>query len=384
MRLIKSLYGLKQTPRCWNHKLDTFLKSIGFNRCYSDNCLYVKDGFFALIYVDDILLFTDDDHKMADVKSKLMTSFRMHDLGALEFIVGIRVTRDRPNKLLYLDQESYCKRILEKFNMSKANSVNSPINQRLVRDGIPDSTNYPYRQVVGSLMYLMVGTRPDIALACSELSRYLEKPTVDHVIAVKRVLRYLIDTSGLRLCFNGNEPINPVAFADADYANDLEKRRSTSGYFLQMCGSSIIWKSKIQPVTALSTTEAEYYSAAFCCHEICWVQECLQEIGYHFAKTSMIANQDYLSQLEVNPIEILQYPTTMHEDNMACISIAKNLEKYARTKHIEVKYQFVRDLVEHCKVKLEYIPTKCQIADIFTKPLPPSDFIRHRNLLGLS
>jgi hypothetical protein len=381
--LIKSLYGLKQAPRCWNHKIDSYLKDQGFQRCHTDNCLYVKNGFYILLYVDDILLITADKLMLADVKKQLMENFEMHELGDLEFIVGIRVTRDRLNKKLCLDQSAYCERVLEKFNMNTANSVRTPLTQRLINSDDYDDTGFSYRGVVGSLMYLMVGTRPDIAVAVSELSRYLEKPSKEHVTAAKRVLRYLVGTKDYKLQFDGNLSLQPVAFADADYANDQDTRRSTSGYLVQSCGGSVVWKTKTQPVVALSTTEAEYYAAAYCCQEICWMTECLKEIGVEFKETEMIGNRRNIDVLQTHPLELLQNPIVLHEDNQACIAISKNPERHARTKHIEVKYHFVRDLVENGIVQLKYCNTTNQTADVLTKPLAVTDFDRHRKSLGL-
>ena len=158
LRLIKSLYGLKQAPRCWNHKVDSYLKSEGFNHCHTDNCLYIKDGFYVLLYVDDILLFTSNKNMLSEVKSKLMENFDMHDLGPLEFIIGIRITRDRATKKLFMDQTAYCERVLKKFGFETINSVKTPLVQCLIKSDDLDDSNFPYRSVVGSLMYLMVGT----------------------------------------------------------------------------------------------------------------------------------------------------------------------------------------------------------------------------------
>ena len=181
-------------------------------------------------------------------------------------------------------------------------------------------------------------------MAVSELSRFLIAPSKDHVIAAKRVLCYLAGTRSYKLTFDGNLPLQPVAYADADYANDLDTHRSTSGYFIKSCGGSIIWKSKIQPVVALITTEAEYYAAAFCCQEICWVNECLREVGFRFDETSLQGHSNQIDIIQLHPLEVLQHPTILHEDYQACIAISKNPEKHARTKHIEVKYHFIRDL----------------------------------------
>ena len=309
--LIRSLYGLKQAPRCWNHKIDSYLKNQGFTRCHSDNCLYIKDGFYALLYVDDILLFTSNKDLLVETKQNLMETFDMHELGDLEFIVGIRVTRDRNLKKIFLDQSAYCDRVLKNLDFEDAKPARTPLVQRLVKSDDLDDSDFAYRGVIGSLMYLMVGTRPDLATAVNELSRYLENPSIDHVIAAKRVLRFISGTKHYKLCFDGNVPLQPVAFADADYANDLETRRSTSGYVLQMCGGSIVWKTKIQPIVALSTTEAEYYSASLCCQEICWVNECLKEIGFKFEQTDMKGNSRNIDVIQTHPLELIHYPTTL-------------------------------------------------------------------------
>ena len=304
-RLIKSLYGLKQAPRCWNNTINTFLKENGFKQCQTDTCLYVRDKFYILLYVDDILLFTNDSQAMKEVKNSLMKHFDMHDLGELEFIVGIRVSRNREQKRIYLDQEAYCDRILEKFGMAQCNSAKTPLTDRLLKDpSVKQKNDFPYRALVGSLMYLMVGTRPDIAVACSELSRHLESPSEQHIIAAKRVLRYLAGTKKIKLLFDGLQSLQPAAYADADYANDSETRRSTSGYLLKVCNGAIVWKSKTQPLVALSTTEAKYYAESFYCQEICWVQECLIEIGFKLISIDMITDPQSHERSKLIPISL--------------------------------------------------------------------------------
>ncbi|KAI3635902.1 hypothetical protein MIR68_006540 [Amoeboaphelidium protococcarum] len=271
LRLLKSLYGLNQAPKCWNNAIHQNLIQIGFKRCYADNCLYIRvvrnQLSIIVLYVDDVLIVCKSREEMDVIKVELSSKFDMKDLGKLEHIVGIRIRRDRIKKLISLDQSAYLERVLDRFGMDQCHPVTTPIIERGARmkliDECEDYVNYPFRALIGSLMYLMVGTRPEIAYAVSQLSKSLENPSQQDVVAAKRVLRYLKGTVDLSLILDGNLSLAPVAYADADYANDPQTRRSTTGYLIMMCGAAVAWKSKLQSQVALSSTEAEYYAASF-------------------------------------------------------------------------------------------------------------------------
>ncbi|KAI3641430.1 hypothetical protein MIR68_000560 [Amoeboaphelidium protococcarum] len=387
LKLKKSMYGLKQAPRCWNNKIDQFLRiNLGFTRCSADNCVYVKgEGeklFIIALYVDDIMFITKDQQQLCEVQNLLQEAFDMRDLGDLEFIVGIRVRRDRVNKTITLDQTAYCDRILKKFDMDKSTPVSLPMVERPEFDVDFEQPDV-YRSVVGSLMYLLVATRPDIAFAVSELSRAVSRPSQRHWQAAKRVLRYLRGTIDMGLVYNGHNDLTPFVYVDADYANDKDTRRSQTGYALLMAGAAVSWKSKLQPKVSLSSTEAEYYACTFASQEVAWVRELLKEIGFDFSN-EQVELLGYPSLVDITQTNPKEKATVMLEDNQACIALSKNPESFSRTKHIEVRFHFIREMVERGIIKLVYCKTGAQAADILTKPMTVAKaFVQHVCRFGL-
>ncbi|KAK9940454.1 hypothetical protein M0R45_017116 [Rubus argutus] len=270
-KLKKSLYGLKQAPRQWYKKFDSFMIGQGYKRTDADPCVYIQQfpgGNFIilLLYVDDMLIVGQDVAMIHKLKAELSKSFDMKDLGPAKQILGMEITRDRKNKKLWLSQEKYVERVLERFNMEGAKPVSSPLGNQFklskrscptIQEEKDKMTKIPYASAVGSLMYAMVCTRPDIAQAVGVVSRYLSNPGRDHWEAVKWILRYLRGSSKFCLCFGGSKPILE-GFIDADWAGDLDSRKSTSGYLFTFAGGAVSWQSKLQKCVALSTTEAEY------------------------------------------------------------------------------------------------------------------------------
>ena len=253
-RLKKSLYGLKQAPRQWYKKFDSFMTDHGYHRTTSDHCVYVKnfsDGDFVilLLYVDDMLIVGRDTIKIDRLKKELSKSFAMKDLGPARQILGMKISRDRQNGKLWLSQEKYIEKVLNRFNMSKAKEVSTPLagHFKLNIKQCPtsekdkeDMKKVPYASAVGSLMYAMVCTRPDIAHAVGVVSRYLSNPGKEHWNAVKWILRYLKGTSRLCLCFdNGKTMLD--GYTDADMAGDLDNRKSTFGYLMIFAGGAVSW-----------------------------------------------------------------------------------------------------------------------------------------------
>lgn len=217
-----------------------------------------------------------------------------------------------------------------------------------------------YKQIIGSLTYL-TNTRPDLKFIVSLLSRYMSRPTKLHFLAVKRVLRYLKGTLDYGIWYKRGSVAELKVFTDSDYAGDVEGRKSTSSYTFMMSGGAVAWSSKKQSVVALSTTEAEYIAAAICACQVIWMRRILQEMEF---------------ALEDNV-------TTILCDNTSTIKLSVNQMFHNRSKHMDVRYHFLRNLVNDGVVRLEYCGTQDQLADIFTKPLKKDSFQKFRAALGI-
>ena len=224
-----------------------------------------------------------------------------------------------------------------------------------------DMARVPYRSAVGSLMYAMVATRPDIAAAVSAVSRFMENPGSEHWTAVKHIMRYLKNTADWVLTLGSGCKLQLVGYCDADWAGgDLDGRRSTTGYTFSLGSGSIVWSSKRQPTVALSTTEAEYMATTNAAREAIWLRRLLGELGYTQAE-----------------------PTVIYSDNQGSIKLAHNPVHHSRTKHIDVQHHFVRELVESNVVALRYCPTDANVADVLTKPLLRIKHVQCAEALGL-
>ncbi|KAG2758651.1 hypothetical protein Pcac1_g29243 [Phytophthora cactorum] len=267
-------------------------------------------------------------------------------------------------------QTKFANDILEKFNMEKSNPVKTPqdpglkLTKAMCEGGCKhDETmaNVPYRNAVGCLMYLMVGTRPDLAAAVGVLSQFAADPCPTHWQALKRVFRYIQGTKTHGIEFQGSCEDGLQGYSDADWAGDIESRRSTSGYAFMMNGGCISWRSKKQRTVALSSTEAEYMALSEATQEAAWLKVFLCELGE-------MANDEAVK---------------IYEDNQGSIALAKNPEFHKRTKHIDIRYHFVREKVEDGQVVLQYVSTTDMLADIMTKPIPATQFGVLRNKLGI-
>lgn len=368
-RLKRSIYGLKQAPRCWNYALDNRLKEMGFKQTSSDPCLYVSsdangDVFIIAVYVDDIILGGRSEAKMRDVKKELSQNFKMKDLGPLHHFLGVTVVQDQTAGSIWLGQPSYTEKLLQKFGMSDCKPVKTPVNPdvKLTQcehdDDVCDQKTY--QAMVGSLLYLSTRTRPDLAYAVGSVARYCAKPTKEHWMGVKRILRYLKGTVDFGLLYSREASPDCVGYCDADWAGDVGDRKSTSGYVFLQGGAAITWKSSKQSCVALSTAEAEYVALSAAAQEAIWLQQL----------TSDLLNKNIRE-------------TTIHEDNQSAMCMAKNQQSHRRTKHIEIKYHFIRDLVEAGRIKLTYCPSEDMIADMLTKGLPIAQFEKLRALTGM-
>ncbi|CAN1807780.1 Retrovirus-related Pol polyprotein from transposon TNT 1-94 [Linum perenne] len=354
-KLQKSLYGLKQAPRQWYKKFDGFMQASGYYKCNADHCCYFKrfqsSYIILLVYVDDMLVAGSDLDEIRRLKKQLSNEFDMKDLGAAKQILGMRINRDKQKGVLQLSQAEYIRRVLKRFNISDAKPVSTPLAShfRLSKDQSPKDAEeeeymakVPYASAVGSLMYAMVCTRPDIAHAVGAISRFMSNPGKQHWQAVKWILRYLRGTTDKCLSFSRSD-LKLNGYVDSDFAAEVDHRRSTSGYVYTVGGTAVSWVSQLQKIVALSTTEAEYVAITEASKEMIWLQGLLAELGFEQTKN------------------------TLYCDSQSAIHLAKNSAFHSRTKHIGLRYHFVRSLLEDNVLKLEKIAGSKNPADMLTK-----------------
>lgn len=355
-RLNKAIYGLKQASRQWNKKLDATIKEVGLKQSKVDPCIYhrVQSGkmLFLAVYVDDILLFSNDIKMKAIVKSHLQKRFKMKDLGEASSCVGLHITRNREEGKIFIDQSKYINAILAKFNMSDCKPVATPFdsNQKLSSDMSPkteievqEMAKVPYQEAVGSILYLTQGTRPDIAYAVNTVCKYSRNPGKAHWSAVKRIFRYLRGTANAKLVFSKNGGPEITGYCDADWANDLDERRSCTGYVFTLQGGSISWNCKRQPTVALSSTEAEYMALSSAIQEAMW----LKQFQHEFWDSSKAI--------------------TIFCDNKSAIDLASTDSYHARSKHIDIRHHFVREQVNTKQIVINHMDTNYMVADALTK-----------------
>ncbi|GKB27726.1 retrovirus-related pol polyprotein from transposon TNT 1-94 [Tanacetum coccineum] len=353
-RLKKALYGLKQAPRAWYDELSNFLVSKGFSKGSIDPTLFItkhgEDILLVQIYVDDII-FGSTNPKLSKRFEKLMhNKFDMSMMGELKFFLGIQIHQSPRG--IFINQAKYAQEILKKHGMTSCDSIGTPMaTKHLDADlsGTPvDQTKY--RSMVGALMYL-TASRPDIVHATCYCARYQAKPTEKHLTAVKRIFRYLKDSINMGLWYPKDTGFELTAFSDSDHAGCLDSRKSTSGGIQFLGGDKLVsWSSKKQDCTSMSSAEAEYVSLSACCAQVLWLRTQLTDYGFHFDKIHMYC------------------------DSKAAISISCNPVQHSRTKHIDVRYHFIKEQVEKGIVELFFVETEYQLADLFTKDLSEDRF----------
>lgn len=353
-RLDKALYGLKQAPRAWYDTLSQFLLSIGFTRGKVDNTLFVQTthgaSIYVQIYVDDIIFGSTDD-KLCRRFSKLMSEkYNMSMMGDLTYFFGLQVKQSSNG--IFINQGKYVKDLLKKFDMNSSSSMKTPMAPPANLDadltGKPvDITNY--RGIIGSLLYL-TASRPDIMFATCMCARYQADPRESHLIAAKRILRYLKGTPNLGLWYPKDSGLDLIGYSDSDYAGCKIDRKSTTGGCQLLGGRLVSWTSKKQSTVSTSTVEAEYVAAASCTAQMLWMKSQLADFGLDFPKVPIYC------------------------DNTSAIAISNNPVLHSRTKHIDIRYHFIRDHIMKGDVELHFIPTEYQLADLFTKPLDENRF----------
>lgn len=353
--LKKSLYGLKQSSRKWYEKMTSALKNLNFKQSEVEPCLFTKVDAESIIilalYVDDIYLFCDNEKLKQNTIDELKKCFEMRHLGPIKNLLGARIQRKEGK--IYLDQSEYIQNILSTFGMEDCKPMKTPmeLNLKLSPAERNDET-LPYQQLIGSLTYLAVCSRPDIAHVVSRLAQFNNKHSEIHWNYAKRVLRYLQNTKGQCLVFQKTgQPL--FAFADSDWGGDSVDRRSYSGYAFILGGGAISYESRKQKTVALSSTEAEYMALSDSCKEAKFLKGILKDL------TSCHEKFGYL----------WQSPIVIYNDNRSAQFLTKNEMVNSRTKHIDVRHHFIRGCVKLGDVEVKYCETKQMVADILTKPL---------------
>eukprot|EP00253_Pinus_taeda_P015002 PITA_15002 len=330
-RLKKALYGLKQAPRAWYNRIDSYLLENRFEKCEGEPTLYIKerDGkiLIVVLYFDDFIFTGNDDYLIENFKTIMKEEFEMTDMGLLRYFLGIEVEQSGNGN--FISQAKYVNEVLERFNMQESKAAITPTVMRLKlckEDSSKDFDPSLYKSIVGSLMYLTT-TRPDIMHTVSLISRFMERPKESH----------------------------------CDWAGSVDDRKSTFGYVFHMGSGAISWASIKQPIVAFSTVEAEYVAATVATCQVVWMRRMLRSLCQEKVKGTVIFC-----------------------DNSSAIALSKNFVFHKRTKHIDTKFHYIRELVNNGEIVLQHCRTQEQVGDILTKPLGHKSFEFLRRCLGMT
>ena len=310
--------------------------------------------------MDDIILTGDYEEEIRTIKSFLTAEFEIKDLGNLKYFLGMEIARSR--KGISVSQRKYVLDLLKETGMLGCKPADTPMDPTTklgAKENCAPVDKGRYQRLVGKLIYLS-HTRPDIGFSVSMVSQFMNNPNEEHMEAVYRILRYLKLTPGKGLFFEKNQRRDIEVFSDADWAGSVQDRRSTSGYCTYVWGNLVTWRSKKQSVVSRSSAEAEFLAMA---HGICegiWLRRVLKELK--------ISDEE---------------PMKMFCDNQSAISIAKNPVHHDRTKHVEIDRHFIKEKIDEGIIKILYVPTSLQTADILTKALPRKVFDDLSSKLGL-
>lgn len=353
-KLNKSIYGLKKSPKYWNETINNVLLSLGYKSSDKDCCLFTKCEndikMYVLLYVDDLLYMGNSLIESELLKNLLCQNFKMKDMGCVKKFLGIEINQDTIKGITTISQREYLIKLLNSYGMSDCRTLSLPIDKNfnfalLKRDSCESKEiETKCRKIIGSLMYVVMGTRPDLCAVVNILSRYQSCASNLLYKLLINILRYIKGTIDICLTYYRDSVDNVVGYVDSDWGGS-DDRRSTTGYCFKMYGGTIIWVSKKQPSVSLSSTEAEYIALASATSEACWLKSILKDFCIH---TETI---------------------TMYEDNQSTIKMAHMAVGNSRVKHLDIKLSFVKENISNNVIKLCYINSSDQLADILTKSL---------------
>ncbi|CAI5945739.1 unnamed protein product [Closterium sp. NIES-64] len=369
--LRRPVYGLRQAPREWHDTLRTTLAALGFAPSTADPSLFLRTDtslppFYILVYVDDLVFATADTAGLAYVKSELLKRHTCTDLGELRSYLGLQITRDRARRTITLTQSHMVQQVLQRFGFTYSSPQATPLPTRHSLSALPSNESVessgPYAELVGCLMYMMTCTRPDLAYPLSILARYVApgRHRPEHMAAAKRVLRYLCSTSGMGLVLGGRSPVVLTGHADASWADDQATQRSSQGYTFSLGSGSVSLRSTRSSSVLGSSCEAEIYAGAMAAQELRWLTYLLTDLG-----------------------EPPRSPPVLYVDNKAMLALCREQRLEHRTKHIALRYFLARELQQRGQLRLAYVASEANTADVFTKALAPCDHQRFCTQLGL-
>ncbi|SOV06685.1 uncharacterized protein UDID_17577 [Ustilago sp. UG-2017a] len=351
-KVVKGLYGLKQSGREWNQEFNRSLRRMGFFQVECASCIYTKgqgkDMAIVVIYVNDTLVIAPRLETVLKVKKQIGQRWKMEDSGEVSHFLGIKISRDRVMRTMTIGQSGYIDQVLAKHLDKRTKPTMVPMQS------IPEGTlvasaaqQKEYPVIVGKLLWVANSTRPDLSLTVGILARHMREPSQEHYQAAQRVLRYLESTKQVGLVYRASESQEPlVAHSDANWASDATiQRRSTSGSVALVYGNPVAWKSATQKCVSLSAVEAEFIAATEATREVLFLKQLLRSIG------------------------IATGTPTVYSDNTGCIQVSKDPAQHWKLKHIDTKYHFVRNNVQEGRVQIKYVDTTRNLADVLTKPI---------------
>lgn len=356
-KLKKALYGLKQSSRVWNQCLNQTLLNFGLKRSEVDQCVYYRhDGnkiLIVSIYVDDLLIFSNDETLERQLKSELSKRFEMKDMGEASSVLGVRITHNKDDNSIAIDQSHYVTEVLKRFGMIDCNPISTPLDpnsKQLTSNACPtdpaeieEMSKKPYQQAIGCLLYAAQITRPDISFVVNLLSRYRCNPGKAHWLAVKRVMRYLKGTINMRIVYQ-HRSSEVISYCDADYAGNIDTKQTTTGYVFLFQDAAISWNSKLQKRVTLSSTESEYVAMVAAAKESIWFKQLEQEL---FPSSPKLM--------------------TLYCDNKSAMEKANNNAYSEATKHVDIKLKFLHQRIAKGEIELRHVPTQEMLADALTK-----------------
>jgi hypothetical protein len=363
-KLLKGMYGLKQSGRVWHRKLTGIFSQLGFQRSAIDHSMFYRlrgeERLLIPVSTDDMVVAGNSRKSVDQFKSELGRYLEITDLGEIRWLLGFEVRRKRPERTISINQSAYIESIASRFQLLDSKPVYTPIDPgiQLDADQCPDKAiEHPYREACGSVLWPAIISRPDVSFAIGLLTQSMQNPAEQHWRAIRRVIRYLHTTKNLWLTFGGPDA-QILGFTDADWASQAH-RHSISGYVYSIGCGAVTWSSRKQSIVALSTAEAEYVAAAHSTKEALWLRQFLDEFS-----------------------KVVDGPIRLNCDNQAAIALSKDNKFHSRTKHISIRHHFIREAVENGQITVHYVPSNENVTDIFTKALPRPRFCHNCSSCG--